>query len=167
MSINREWDLLKEGSLWKEAANAVGDPQFQKKCENLVAGLQQEFDRTDWLQFILADIIAASFIRKMRILRYESAHTQIAAFAAKEKVAQADASIRESVRIAAEFPGDDVTDRVIRNECMYDRQVQKYWELAERLWNHIEQELSQSERKLPQPVRRAATGQGREESSTG
>jgi hypothetical protein len=155
----RKWDLRTDGELWKAAASAVDDPEFQKRCEIMVGGLQENLDRTDGLLLLVADSAAAAFIRKQQVLAYESAHTRIAAFNSREMVEKADPSIRESARIAAAFPSDDVLDRSIRFQSLCDRQIQKFMELLDRFWNRTEEQAPDVSRKPPQ---RAQDGKGEE-----
>lgn len=145
--MSNEWDLLADGALWKAAATAVDDPEFQKRCETLLGLLQEKLDRTDGLQFIVADNLAAAFIRKQQVLGYESAHTRIAIFNSRDRVEKADPSVRNSARNAAAFPPDDVLDRIIKYQSLCDRQVLKYMEL---LWKRPEEQWSDVSRKPPQ-----------------
>jgi len=138
----RKWDLRTDGELWKAAASAVDDPDFQKRCDSMVGGLQENLDRTDGLLFIVADSVAAAFIRKQQVLAYGSAHTRIATFNSRENVETADPSIRESARIAAAFPSDDVLDRSIKCESLCDRQIQKFMELVDRSWKSTGEQAS-------------------------
>jgi len=138
----RKWDLRTDGELWKAAASAVDDPDFQKRCDSMVGGLQENLDRTDGLLFIVADSVAAAFIRKQQVLAYGSAHTRIATFNSRENVETADPSIRESARIAAAFPSDDVLDRSIKCESLRDRQIQKFMELVDRSWKSTGEQAS-------------------------
>jgi len=153
-----KWDLLKDGFLWKEAASAIDDPEFQKRCENMVRLLQENVDHTDGLQLLPLDCAVAAFIRKQCVLRYESANIRITAFHAKEKVESADSSIRDSARIAAAFPSDDVLDRVIRHESLCDRQIEKYMELLDRLSKPPAEKAADIQRKPP----RGESGEAKE-----
>jgi len=155
MSNERKWDLLTDGVLWKAAASAVYNPEIQKHYEIMVGRLQEIYDRTDGLQLAIADNVAAAFIRKHQVLAYESAHTRIAAFISREKVEKADPSIRESARIAAAFPPDQVLDRSIKCQSSCDRQSQKYLEL---LWKYTAEQALDVSRKPPQS---AQGGDGR------
>lgn len=152
----RKWDLRTDGELWKAAASAVEDPEFQKHYEIMVDRLQETFDRTDGLQLIIADNAAAAFIRKQQVIAYESAHTRIAAFNSRETVEKVDPSIRQSARIAAAFPSDDVLNRSIKYQSSCDRQGQKYLEL---LWKRAEEQAPDVSRK---PPHRAQADQGGE-----
>jgi len=154
-----KWDLRTDGELWKAAASAADDPEFQKRCEVMVGWLQENLDRTDGRLFIVADSVAAAFIRKQQVLAYESAHTRIATFNARKEVEKPDASIRESARIAAAFPSDDVLDRSIRFQSLCDRQIQKFMELLDRFWKRAGEQASEVSRKPPQG---AQEGKGEE-----
>ena len=155
----RKWDLLTDGGLWKAAASALDDPELRKCCEMVVGWLQEKLDRTYGPLLIIADSAAAAFIRKQQVLAYESAHTRIAAFNLRGSVEKADPSIRDSARNASAFPADDVLDRVIKYQSPCDRQIQKYMELLDRLWKHVEEQGSDVSRKPPQ---RAQEGTGEE-----
>lgn len=155
----RKWDLQTDGVLWKAAASAVDQPEFQKRCEIMVGWLQENLDRTDGLLFMVADSVAAAFIRKQQVLVYESAHTRIAAFNLRESVEKADPSIRDSARNAAAFPSDDVLDRINKRESFCDRQLQKFMELLDRFWKRTEEQASDGSRKPPQRAEAAKEGE--------
>jgi len=163
-SERRRWDLLADGWLWKEAASAVIDPEFRKRCEIVVSCLQDSLDRTDGGQFLAADCAAVAFIRKHRVLRYDAAHARIAAVNANQNVQGSDEAVRESARIAASFAPDDVLDRVLKYESFCDRQINKYMELIDRLWRCAEEQRLEAPRK---PSQSTVSGEEDQKSGTG
>jgi len=161
----RKWNLLTDGVLWKAAASATDDPELQKRSEIVVGWFQENLDRTDGLLLLIADSVAAAFVRKQQVLTYESAHARIAAFNSRERVEKADPSIRESACAAAAFPADDVLDRIIKYQSLCDRQIHKFMELLGRLWKRAEEHASDVSRKPPQKIRGGEGGEPGAEST--
>jgi hypothetical protein len=160
----RRWNLLVDGWSWKEAASAVADPEFQKRCEFVVSSLQESLDRTDGAVFLAADCAAAAFIRKQRVLRCEAANARIATFIAKERVQKVDEAIRESAGIVNSFPLDRDLDRLLKYESFCDRQFHKYMELIDRLWRRAEAQGSKVSR---EPTQLAVGAEADKESASG
>lgn len=155
----RKWNLLADGVLWKAAASATDDPELQKRSEIVVSWFQENLDRTDGLVLLIADSVAAAFIRKQQVLTYESAHMRTAAFNSRERVARADPSIRDSARAEAAFPMGYVLDTSIKYQSLCDRQILKFTELLGRLWKRAEEHVSDVSRKPPQKIQGGEGGE--------
>src|SRR5207302_1330867 len=109
----REWDLQEHGILWKEVSKDA-DEDYRRVCTLVIGALQRDYDRSNWAQLILLDSIFAAYLRKQKALRYEAAHRRIAEFSAEEYARKSPEQIRDSARIAAAWPNDDVLERSVK-----------------------------------------------------
>ncbi len=87
-AYREEWDLLKDGVLWKAVLAGFGqDPELEKTATNFVVRLQQSADRRDPLQFVLMDRRASNYLRQLMLLRFEASQRELAAASIKERTA--------------------------------------------------------------------------------
>jgi len=122
--IEEEWDLVRDGLLWKDVLCGFADnPEFKKQFETFVAQLQNTADRSDPMQLILYDRMAANYLRQKMVREYESAHRQIARHAG-EKTNMPPHTL-DSATANASFPRPEVLDNILRCDQVLDRQFHK------------------------------------------
>ncbi len=115
------WDLLIDGVLWKAAlAGFEPDPEFEGEMKRAVARMQEGCDRSDPAQFSTADKRAANYVRKVMVIKAESAHRRLQTKSAKRAL-PAGTQISTEELAAASFPEAVIAERILRYEAILNK----------------------------------------------
>ncbi|MEY2412271.1 MAG: hypothetical protein QOD84_877 [Acidobacteriaceae bacterium] len=126
MTFNKRWDLIADGVLWRQALKAFpDDPEMVAMAETLVMGLQENADRTDSIEFVVYDLIAANYLRSIGIAQYQTALVCREKERLREFAAGRNAINQELFVACGNVPPGGVMDTCVKVETMLDNQKLK------------------------------------------
>jgi len=147
--IEEEWDLVRDGMLWKDVLSGFADsPEFKQFIETLAARFQNTADRYDYIQLLVCDRLFANQLRQKMVRGYESAHRQIARRANNEKAKRFPNPPGFPTEDAT-FPRPEIVDNILRYDQALDRQFYRDSIVLEQRQSAARQKSALLSRKRP------------------
>ena len=136
--VQKSWDLLEDGLLWKEVVKNAGDQKsFHRRAEEFVKQLQRAAKPKNALEGLLLDRMASGYLRKVMLLEEVAAyrdHRRARARAQKkgstpEEIAEAVLVLSSPSRLNSVFEGmmqyESILDRGFHRDAFLLLQLQE------------------------------------------